>query len=1102
MSEPTPQIDSRTAIEIAQQVRDLWEYDLRFDLDQAAKFDRVSLALINIFARFAEIIIRRLNQVLDRNFLAFLDLLGASRLPPQPARVPLTFTLAAGTTTDAVVPAGTQVTASAPEGSSNPVTFETEAELVVTSAQLTTLAVLDPEQDAYSVYDGILTDANFPIPVWRGDRLIERIFYIGHRQLLSFSQIERLSLTLEGDLLTGLTGIGFEWQTWNGQTWQQLNSLPPDNENTNTIDFAHLPAIPLHKINHIENRWLRCRLISPIAPSPQVQAGMVQSDELPILTKITINAVVQREDLTIAHAFTNQQSIDLSKDFFPFGERPRFGDTWYLSQDEALAIAGATITLNITLTNPADSPQSPIPPVKAANLKLQWEFWQGQAWQTIEVEDGTDGLTKNGTVKVTLPTETLPLATTINGVDSFWLRVRIVEGNYGQPATYKQTNQGDRIVPESFAPPSIRSLQVSYAFTGNGAPENVLSYNDFTYTNATNRFTPFQRRPDAVIHPTLYLGFTLPSSRKTFPHRPLTLYSHVANLRYGEQLIPLSPNLSRKFGIAGSTIEHEFIITNDTSSVSEWQIQLIGTKWRVELITPASLRLQGNTEARIQLRVEIPDNVQLNQRQRGFLQVINTNYPHLIHSATFETVVAIEPPDAAPPRLLWEYFNGQEWRSLTVRDQSNSFAYPGLIEFLPPADFAPSEELGLAPKYWLRVQWQGGNYTLEPRLQRLLFNTTMAAETKTFANEILGSSDGTANQKFYTTQTPILPGQQLDVQEPELPSIAETAALVVTNQSSRQVWIRWQEVPDFYNSQPSDRHYVLNRFTGEILFGNGRNGRIPPIGVGNIRMTRYQTGGGKAGNQPRNAITQLATTIAYVDRVTNLEPAAGGTAAETLEVLRERVPRQLRHRHRAVTLEDYEDLAKQAAFEVSRAKCVPLYDLVEIYNQFTSNPDLTFKDEFKAEFGRPGTLSLILIPQSDVPNPSPTLQLIDRVRDYLDRRRLPTTRLVVVGPYYIPVDVEVEIALTSLERANAVKSQVLQKLEQFLHPLTGGVDKTGWNFGRHPYPSDFYALLEAIPGVDHVRQLQVSQLPLANIQPQDNAPFLIYSGTHQINLHF
>src|SRR5919197_3626671 len=62
-------------------------------------------ALIGIFGRFAELVVERLNRAPDKSYLAFLTLIGTSQLPPQPARVPLTFELAANSPVDAVVPA-------------------------------------------------------------------------------------------------------------------------------------------------------------------------------------------------------------------------------------------------------------------------------------------------------------------------------------------------------------------------------------------------------------------------------------------------------------------------------------------------------------------------------------------------------------------------------------------------------------------------------------------------------------------------------------------------------------------------------------------------------------------------------------------------------------------------------------------------------------------------------------------------------------------------------------------------------------------------------------------------------------------------------------
>jgi predicted phage baseplate assembly protein len=139
--------------------------------------------------------------------------------------------------------------------------------------------------------------------------------------------------------------------------------------------------------------------------------------------------------------------------------------------------------------------------------------------------------------------------------------------------------------------------------------------------------------------------------------------------------------------------------------------------------------------------------------------------------------------------------------------------------------------------------------------------------------------------------------------------------------------VQWLETTDFYGSGPRDRHYGLDHLTGEIRFGDGLAGLIPPVGAGNLRLTEYRTGGGDAGNRPAGAIVQLKTTVPYVDKVTNYEAAAGGADAESLGSLIERAPRSIRHNGRAVTVEDFEDVALLASPEVARARCIPLRNL-------------------------------------------------------------------------------------------------------------------------------------------------------------------------------
>jgi hypothetical protein len=628
-------------------------------------------------------------------------------------------------------------------------------------------------------------------------------------------------------------------------------------------------------------------------------------------------------------------------------------------------------------------------------------------------------------------------ATTLNGVNSFWLRVRIASGNYGEEASYQRdTSGGYTVVPASFIPPLINSIAIEYSVnTLLSSPDAIATYNNFSYqflspissgsSTLFEPFTPFT--PIADAQPTLYLGFSLPPKRSTFPNRTLSLYFHLAQVLY---------------------------------------------------------QPHSNTS-----------------------------------SSSFSS--------RSPTRLIWEYCSStnQQWEKLIVQDDTATLTRSGVVEFLPPADFVATQDFNQAtPLYWLRVYCdrESSQFACAPQLNRILLNTTIAIQAATIANEILSSSDGTPNQTFQTMRSPILVGEYLEVREPDIPSAEEQAALqkidgkdaitVIRDTTGRplEIWVRWQAMPDFYGSGPRDRHYVIDRITGTLSFGDGVNGMIPPIGTNNLRMRRYQTGGGTAGNQSANAIVQLRTTIPYVATVTNPEPATGGADAQTIDSVIQQAPRTVRHGGRAVTFEDYEDLAMQATPAVARAKCVPLLNLYADPEAIQNAPVQLDQNNAIAFSGKaPGQVSIIIVPRSSDPQPIPSMALIAQVQDYLETYAIATATIWVVGPLYVEVSVTADIVPTSLDIANAVEQAVQQALIDFLHPLTGGFDRKGWAFGRLPYKSDFYRLLESIPGVDRVRFLQISPdiTNPASIQPEvqaklDTQRFLVFCGDRTITLSF
>ena len=398
--------------------------------------------------------------------------------------------------------------------------------------------------------------------------------------------------------------------------------------------------------------------------------------------------------------------------------------------------------------------------------------------------------------------------------------------------------------------------------------------------------------------------------------------------------------------------------------------------------------------------------------------------------------------------------------------------------------------------YWVRVLWSAGEFGCVPEMTRMTVNTVMATQTLTLENELLGSSNGKPRQTFRTARAPILTEVQLEVRELDAPGprdavvvrAAGTVDMVTRSSETRApgdgVWVRWQEVGDWLSSTHEDRHFLVNRETGEIAFGDNLHGRIPPRGTNNVRVRRYQTGGGAGGNRPAGAIAQLRTTVPYVDAALNLEPAVGGQDPEGWEALGERGSRWLRHRDRAVTAEDYEDLAKLASPSVAMAKCYSCEDRA--------------RDALGGSVRR-GVVSVVVVPRGAEARPEPDLETLRQVRDFLSARAASDASLIVLGPQYVRVSVAAAVVPREAFMGASVKARCEERLTSFLHPVTGGERGRGWGLGARPHESDLYALLEAVEGVGYVRSLRI-RMEEAQAGLLESMSFLISSGEHRVQI--
>jgi hypothetical protein len=426
--------------------------------------------------------------------------------------------------------------------------------------------------------------------------------------------------------------------------------------------------------------------------------------------------------------------------------------------------------------------------------------------------------------------------------------------------------------------------------------------------------------------------------------------------------------------------------------------------------------------------------------------------------------------------VAWEFWNGTEWMALGARDETHDLTQPGMVQFLGPQDFQAKKEFDVL-RYWVRArlaqiqqeekgskdQGQSKKAKEKLKLAGIIPNAVWGRQGVTIEGEALGTSTGKPDQVFSFSHTPILEGEELEVREPERPSPRQLDELKreagfdplnhdgSTPTGGSEIWVRWQPVEHFYLSHPESRHYVLERRMGELRFGNGMQGKIPPAGRDNIRLRRYRVGGGKAANVAAGRITILKRAIPLIAGVNNPYPATAGADGERTEEVMRRGPLRLKHLDRAVTSEDYEWLAREASVQVARARC-PLV-----------------REESHA-----GQVAVLIVPDETEAQPFPGPGLRRMVADYIAPRCPAGVVLSVLGPTYVEVSVKASVAPARLEEGDLVRQRILQGLSEFLHPLRGGPDQRGWPFGRDAYLSEVLAFIERIDGVDYVKEAELT----------------------------
>ena len=493
--------------------------------------------------------------------------------------------------------------------------------------------------------------------------------------------------------------------------------------------------------------------------------------------------------------------------------------------------------------------------------------------------------------------------------------------------------------------------------------------------------------------------------------------------------------------------------------------------------------------------------------------------------------------------------NGEiAWRALPAQDDTRSMTLDGRVRVWLPRD-AAKRRVGPVEQgfHYIRCRLQSGSFDAPPVVSEILLNALAAEQSRpatgtwpivvgapiTGAAPVPGetvkfhwklSSTGRITELHFETTpqaqetgfkllayrapTPVKagrltidaallgvstgdPNQEFDL--PQLPAVASSLKVLSLDDGA---WRDWQRRADLGPSSAADRHFRLDAGAAVIAFGDGEHGLVPrreSYLFASFTSTRAEAGNLHAGtdfhltDSPWNRLLlgDVGAVQAGIQSVRNGTPASGGDAEESLRHAVGRAIETRENSGRAVTLEDYQDLAletpgTQIARAIAKAGVHPGFDCSKA----------------------PGIVMLVIVPDMPGRRPTPSLGLRNAVQNYLNSRRILGTRILVIGPEYVEVTVRAKVQGHPGASKSRLSTRVADALNEFFDALRGGPERGGWPLGRDVYLSEVMDEIHRVSGTDHVAGLELiagsCEPQCGNICLRPNQ--LVAAGRHEIEV--
>ena len=436
------------------------------------------------------------------------------------------------------------------------------------------------------------------------------------------------------------------------------------------------------------------------------------------------------------------------------------------------------------------------------------------------------------------------------------------------------------------------------------------------------------------------------------------------------------------------------------------------------------------------------------------------------HALPLTMLLQLRHAGTLPEKANFEALRNGQFHAVRTTDGTKNFSATGIISLYLPEALTRAELFG-REGFWLRASCEATRYQEKflPKLDAIDINVVPIIQRQQADEQYFSTESYAKNKTIHLLHTPVQSAEVwLDETEHisafELQSLrAQFHTLRVEKDSDGEehFWVRWQRISDMRLADGSERVYELDTMAGEIRFGNDIHGRIPPKGSDNI-CVYYAYGGGVNGNLPVGSVTNLLGAIPMVDNMTNITATCGGTDGGNREWLEDVGALRLRHRDRAMGVDDYENMVRQQFPRVHRVKCFAGYD----------------------ETGHrvPGHVTVVFL-CAEATHAADTEAVAGQIFRYLaehsDCSVVSGHRLHVIPATEIKVCVEAQLKLEDLNTAANTQQQLTQEIETLINSV--------WRqrgIGQRLHIEELYELLSQAPNVEQLHQVLIRGVYIEN----------------------